>query len=136
MNGKVALTTLSLLTLLACAGVIRAEQKLWFESRAKVLPLDKPGPLVELQDGSLLTVGNNFVITSTDDGKTWSEPRKIYDGPKPGIPSHGLLLGTRDGVVVLVYSQIAKRGLKYAALGTENKGHFVCGGLVGRLHET
>jgi len=34
------------------------------------------------------------------------------------------------------YSQIAKRGLKYAALGTENKGHFVCGGLVGRLHET
>jgi len=35
-----------------------------------------------------------------------------------------------------IYSQIAKRGLKYAALGTENKGHFVCGGLVGRLHET
>ena len=59
--------------------------------------------LLALEDGSLLTVGNNFVTTSTDDGKTWSEPRKIYDGPKPGIPSHGLLLGTRDGVIVLVY---------------------------------
>ena len=103
MNGKVALIALSLLTLLACGRVSGAEQKLWFEPRAKVVPLDKPGPFVELEDGSLLTVGNNFVITSTDDGKTWSEPRKIYDGPKPGIPSHGLLLGTRDGVIVLVY---------------------------------
>ncbi len=102
-NSRVALTILSLLTLQAGADLIRAEQKLWFEPRAKVLPVDKPGPFVELENGSLLTVGNNTVTTSTDDGKTWSEPRKIYDGPKPGIPSHGLLLGTRDGAIVLVY---------------------------------
>ena len=94
---------MALLALLVCGGVSRAEQKLWFEPRANVLHTDKPGPFVELEDGSLLTVGNNFVITSKDDGKTWSGPRKIYDGPKPGIPSHGLLLRTRDGVIVLVY---------------------------------
>ncbi len=64
MNGKAALTTLILLTLLACGGVSRAEQKLWFEPRAKVLPLDKPGQFVQLKDGSLLTVGHNFAITS------------------------------------------------------------------------
>ena len=107
MNGKAALTPLILLTLLACGGVSRAEQKLWFEPRAKVLPLDKPGQFVQLEDGSLLTVGHNFAITSKDDGKTWSEPRTIYDGPKPGIPSAGLLLRTRDGVIVLVYMDLS-----------------------------
>jgi hypothetical protein len=97
------LNALAFLMSLACSGVGRAEQKLWFEPRAQVLPLAEPGPFVEFEDGSLLTIGNNCVITSKDDGKTWSPPRRIYDGPQPGIPSRGLLLGTRDGVIVLVY---------------------------------
>ena len=57
----------------------------------------------------LLTGGNNFVITSQDDGKTWSVPRKIYDGPGPGIPSAGLLLKTRGGAIVLAYMDFSSQ---------------------------
>ena len=107
MNSKAALTILILLTPLAREGASGAGQELWFEPRCKVLPLSKSGPFVELDEGRLLTVEGNSVVTSNDDGKTWSAPRTIYDGPAPGIPSSGVLLRTRHGEIVLVYMDFA-----------------------------
>lgn len=68
--------------------------------------------LVELRDGSLMTILPNGATASTvtthDDGKTWSPPRKIYDGPGPGIPSNACaLLKTRSGALVMVYMDIS-----------------------------
>jgi len=64
-------------------------------------------------------------------------PRQLKACSFPIAQSHQISKPANTSIVSqIVNSQIAKRGLKYAALGTENKGHFVCGGLVGRLHET
>ena len=71
-----------------------------------------PG-LVELADGSLLTVQGSGTTTSRDDGKTWSAPRPIEVGPGPGTPSDSCaLLKTKSGVLVMVYMDIA--GMHFA----------------------
>ena len=80
-----------------------AARDLWLEPRCRELPSSEIGPFVNLKDGSLLAIGDNAVIVSEDNGRTWSEPHKIHDGPKPGIPSRGVLLRTCDDVIVLVY---------------------------------
>ena len=91
-----------------------AQSQAWLDPRCKELPLGKSlsagpsgvdaiGPVVELRDGRLLTVEGGATRNSNDDGNTWSKPKNIYDGPGPGIPGRGLLLKTRDGVLVLVY---------------------------------
>jgi hypothetical protein len=80
-------TTIGLLALptilLGCAAPGVA-QDLWTEPRCKSHPFKNVGPFARLGDGSLLVIDDNATRVSKDDGKTWSEPRKIYDGPKPG----------------------------------------------------
>ena len=61
------------------------------------------GPFVERGDGSLMIVGSEGARISADHGKTWSEPRLLYAGPGPGIPTSGPLLRTRAGAIVLLY---------------------------------
>jgi len=81
--------------------------KTWVNPLFKVyLPVGE-GPFVELKDGSLMIVRGNATRTSKDNGKTWSEPRPIYEGGKPGIPRMGPILRTADGVIVLVYSDVS-----------------------------
>ncbi|MCX7428206.1 MAG: sialidase family protein [Planctomycetia bacterium] len=71
-----------------------------------------PG-LVELADGSLLTVQGSGTTTTRDDGKTWSAPRPIEVGPGPGTPSDScVLVKTKSGVLVMVYMDIA--GMHFA----------------------
>jgi sialidase-1 len=82
-----------------------AQAQLWLEPRCQPLPFANVTQLVELRDGSLLTLEGPATKTSNDDGRTWSAPQKIYDGPAPGIPTqdYSVLLRTRDGTLVIVY---------------------------------
>ena len=81
-----------------------SQEKRWIDPRFTKLPFERFWPFVELSDGSLLTIDGNATRTSSDNGKTWSEPHSIYLGPSPGIPSSAaVLLKSRDGVLVLVY---------------------------------
>jgi hypothetical protein len=92
------------------AGVGQSAEKLWIDERCRCLELPEGmlGPFVELSDGSLLVVEGNATRISRDDGKTWSGPRTIYTGPKPGIPdTSGVLLRTQDNVIVLVYMDMS-----------------------------
>ncbi|MBI85891.1 MAG: hypothetical protein CMJ81_22065 [Planctomycetaceae bacterium] len=89
-------------------GVCTIRAELWLN------PLFKPHgaanqshSIVKLSDGSLLVVGDNATRTSTDKGTTWSEPRLMTGGDKPGIPRMGPLVRTRDGVIVLVYQDMS-----------------------------
>lgn len=81
----------------------------WINPIVKPLAMDKRGPFVRLNDGSLLIVERNSTMTTNDDGKTWSQPRRIYDkadptAEGPGIPSNAaMLLKTRNGVLILVW---------------------------------
>ena len=100
---KAGIVAWGLLTVLTHCGPSWADDPLWLEPRCKPLPSSEIGPFVLLGDGRLLTVRNNAVSTSDDGGATWSKPWPIYDSPKPGVPSRGVLLRTREGAIVLVY---------------------------------
>ena len=108
MCSKATITASVTLTLLALQSTATAQ--LWLDPRCKALPLTNVTQLVQLRDGRLLTIEGAATKTSSDDGKTWSAPRKIYDGPAPGIPTHGL-------------QRVA-----------EDAGRHAAGGLHGRLH--
>jgi len=94
-----------LLTVAWAAGAMA--QDVWIHPRCKPLPFRKGGPFARLGDGRLLVIEPNATRVSQDDGETWSEPRAIYDGPKPGIPTSGVLVRTRAGVLVLVYLDLS-----------------------------
>ena len=82
----------------------RTGKMLKADPRCTVLESDKFGPFVKLSDGSILTVEENASIVSRDEGKSWSEPRRMYKGSGPGRPSTGgVMLRTRGGVLVYVY---------------------------------
>jgi hypothetical protein len=74
-------------------------------------------PVVELSHGRLLKVEGTVFRISSDDGKTWSPPQKIYDGPGPGIPSADeastQVLRTRSGALVMVYMDISTQRWKW-----------------------
>lgn len=90
--------------LLVCAGAGLADDDLWIEPRCTPMPVENVGPFARLGDGGLLVVDANATRVSHDDGKTWSDPRPIHDGPKPGIPGKSsVLVRTREGALVLVY---------------------------------
>ena len=82
----------------------RTAKKVWTDPRCTVLVIDKFGPFVKLGDGTILTVEDHATLISEDDGRTWSKPRTMYKGTGPGRPSSsGVMLRTRDGVIVCVY---------------------------------
>ncbi len=68
------------------------------------LPEGMSTSMMRLQDDNLLTVKNNTVFISADDGRSWSETGPVYTGKRPGVPDSGLLLQTRDGWTILVYA--------------------------------
>lgn len=78
----------------------------WVHPKCRILPLIHAHPMVELDDGSLLTVQDNATLASADDGTTWSAPRPIYQGPGPGTPTGGLLMKTRVGTLILAYTDM------------------------------
>jgi hypothetical protein len=87
-----------------------AKETRWIHPKCTLLPSDKTGPFVTLSDGRLIIVEGNGVLTSADDGRTWSEPRPLYSGPGPGIPHGGEsganrspLIKIRNGAIILVY---------------------------------
>jgi hypothetical protein len=61
----------------------------------------------------VLAIGKNETFISKDDGKTWSEGKRIYDGPKPGIPTGGRAIKTREGIIVLIYMDMSTRKRKW-----------------------
>ena len=98
----------ALLTILLAHAAAGFPDDLWIEPRCTPLPFNNVGPFARLGDGSLLVIDDNATRISNDDGKTWSDPRPIYDGPKPGIPAKSsVLVRSRDGVLVLVYADMS-----------------------------
>jgi sialidase-1 len=80
------------------------DKEFWTDPRCTVLESEKFGPFIKLSNEDILTVEENATVTSSDKGKTWSEPRPIYDGTGPGVPTgSGVLLRTREGTIVFVY---------------------------------
>ena len=84
------------------------KDEVWIHPLCVKLPLDRRGPFVERSDGSLMVVAENATRVSTDDGRTWSEPRPICEGAVAGVPSESsVILKTQSGVIVMVYCDLA-----------------------------
>jgi len=82
--------------------------KLWINPRCHPLDVKSVGQMVELPGGDLLTIGKNKILKSKDNGKTWIDEGPMYGGPAPGMPNNaGVLIRTRDGVIVLVYMDMS-----------------------------
>ena len=63
--------------------------------------------MVRLDDGSILTVVDNTMLVSEDNGKSWCERGPVYTGPPPGVPGGGMLLRTQNDWIVMVYADSA-----------------------------
>jgi hypothetical protein len=90
----------------APGGAIAADG-LWVHPLCQSLPIDRNGPFVAMPDGGLVTVDAKGLRTSTDDGKTWSEPQPVCEGLNPGEPASFYLLRAKSGALVLVYLDMA-----------------------------
>lgn len=106
MKCKLVGIVVSILLILGMVNVVMAQDGVWLHPKCSPMPTSESGPFVKLGDGSLLTVHYNATLVSNDGGKTWSEPRPMYEGGKPGVPRPGVMIRTRDGVIVLVYMDL------------------------------
>ena len=111
---------LTVLVLGTATSTPATEKSRWIDARCQPLATDRVGPFVELADKSLLTIDGNATRTSKDDGRTWSDPRKIYDGPAPGIPSGAaVMLKSSSGPIVLVYMDMSTYKWRWDAVKNE-----------------
>lgn len=84
---------------LAMAQEQKTQHPRWIHPACTELPAKGKGVLVALSDGTLMTIQGTAVLTSADDGATWSEPTNVY--PNPDADAHGeFLLRTRKGTLL------------------------------------
>ena len=77
----------------------------WVDPRCAPLEVTRFGPFVQNADGSLLVVDKDVLRSSTDGGKTWSDPGlPITPGVNLGSGGHvGQFLRTRAGTLIVTY---------------------------------
>lgn len=105
MRKDIIFAAFAVFTVLGPAVAKAEADKRWVHPRCKLLESTKNGPFIQLDDGSLMVVDSNVLRTSTDDGKTWSEPGPvIVGGMKLDHVGHvGQPLRTRNGTIVIIY---------------------------------
>ncbi len=90
----------------ACAEA--AELKL--DTRVKQLPTDLLGPFVHTADGSILAIDSSATMLSTDQGKTWSEPRGLFDKDVDiTVSKERQLLRTQSGTIIAAFMNLDER---------------------------
>ena len=107
MKNKITAALIMCAALLGLADVGLADR--WLHPKCKQLSIEMLtgglGPFVKLSDGGLMCFDKGFARISRDNGKSWPESHKIYDGPGPGRPMViQIALRTRDGVIILAYN--------------------------------
>jgi len=75
----------------------------WVHPLCRPLQVDRNGPFVLMEDGSIATVDKEGFRVSRDDGRTWSEAWPVCEGINPDEPASFQMLRTRDGTIVIVY---------------------------------
>ncbi len=87
------------------AMVLSGEDGRWVHPGCKPLGIQKNGPFVLLEDGSLLLIDGKILRTSQDDGKSWTDVSPPIDsGMRLDHVGHvGQFLRTRKGSIVVLY---------------------------------
>jgi sialidase-1 len=86
-----------------------AEDKLWTEPRCKPMPTSQLGPFVNVADG-ILAIDSTSSYLSKDGGRTWSEPRPLFnDGEDFKVSNERALFRTKSGVVIAAFMNLNER---------------------------
>ncbi|HOV33055.1 MAG TPA: hypothetical protein PLX23_06805, partial [Candidatus Hydrogenedens sp.] len=75
----------------------------WVNPSVELLEVNRNGPFIALEDGSIATIGAEGFRVSKDEGKTWTEPNPVCKGLDPEEPASYYLLKTKNNVLVFVY---------------------------------
>ncbi len=98
-----------LLTWLAAPAVCLAEDALWIHPDCRPLPSDKLGPFVHVEEG-VLAIDGHASYVSRDGGKSWSEPRPLFDdGVDIEVSNERALLRTSSNTIVAAFMNLAER---------------------------
>lgn len=108
MNNQVVCATLAILTFLSATWAETQPTPpptRWIHPSCRPLECTRNGPFLQSDDGSLLAIDGNVLRTSTDGGKTWSEPgAPITPGMDFNYVGHTAQpLRTRDGALVFLF---------------------------------
>ncbi len=95
----------------------------WVHPALERLSADRPGPFLAMADGSIITVDDQGIRISTDEGATWSDATPVCPGipPPEGESAAHYLLQTRNGVVILVYLDFSQWDFQWDADTREPK---------------
>ena len=90
----------------------RLRDNIVLDPRVKPIPGLPHGPFIRLGDGGIMGVNGTDAIVTHDDGKTWEKQPLFGPGQKFSIRSERALLRTKNGAVILIFSNAAV--LKYS----------------------
>lgn len=83
---------------------------LQLDKRVKKLPTDLLGPFVHTTDGSILALDSSATLVSTDQGKTWSEPRPLFgEDIDITVSNERQLLRTQSGTIIAAFMNLNER---------------------------
>jgi hypothetical protein len=85
----------------------------WIHASFTPLATDRNGPFLLLPDDQLLTADTEGLLTSADDGRTWSLLAPASFGQDPREPASFYLLRTAAGALVMVYLDMARRAFNW-----------------------
>jgi len=112
--GRAALTLVGTLLATQPAPVAANEKgPLWTHPDATQMDGLPMGPFVTTADGALLTSDKVHALRSTDGGQTWTKHAMFADPGAFNAANEMLLLTTRSGAVVFVFSNLAERHWKW-----------------------
>ncbi len=103
---------LSSCTLLIAGPLVSAEKTLWLDKRCRPMPTDLLGPFVRLDEKSILAIGNSATHLSHDNGRTWSQPRALFDQSdekKIRVSNERAMIRTKNGTIILACMNLLER---------------------------
>lgn len=87
---------------LALSGAV-ADDGRWIHPSFQSNSADRIGPFLTMPDGGLMTIDADGLLTSKDDGKTWSKPQPVCKGIHTAEPASVSLVRTQNDVLVMLY---------------------------------
>jgi len=93
----------------------------WVHPAFEQLNLDRNGPFLNNDDGSLLTINDDGLQISKDDGKTWIETIPASHGQRSREPASFYFLRANDKSLVMVYLNLADYKFEWDEIKGEPK---------------
>lgn len=111
----ICVIAMGLVCVAGAVGEMKAVGDIEVDSRVEVLPELPQGPFVKLGNGNFLTVLEDQVLESADGGATWESRALFAPDQNLKVSSERALVRTKNGVIVLVFMNMADYYWKWNA---------------------